>query len=282
MSLSPLSPSQGPGCAPLDADEARLFVPFVHELVGLAFATIRPLFLGGIDVEVKGDDSPVTRADRLAEERLRERIEARFPSHGIVGEEHGVREGRGYRWVLDPIDGTRAFISNCFLFGTLIALERDDGAGFRPVLGCIAHPAAGCALIGHRGGTVLFQSDGTRRPARVRAPRPLARSTVLFTSLPWSAEQGPDARAERVARAAGMARTWGDCFGYFAIATGGADAMVDPKLSYWDMAAVLPVVEGAGAVASAWTAGEPLAGGSLLVASGPALMDEIREVALRS
>jgi myo-inositol-1(or 4)-monophosphatase len=265
----------------LSGDEAAEFIPFVQELVAIASGALRPLFLSGLDVEWKGDDSPVTRADRLAEKLMRDRIEARFPAHGVVGEEHGVREGRGYRWVLDPIDGTRAFISNCFLFGTLIALERDDGAGYQPVLGCIAHPAAGFTLIGHRESSTLFLPDGSQRPARVRAHRPLARSTVLFTSMPWSAEQGPDERAERVGRAAGMSRTWGDCFGYFAIATGGADAMVDPRLSYWDMAAVIPVIEGAGGMVRGWPAGDPLAAGSLLACSSVELLDEIRALALR-
>jgi len=133
--------------APLDAAEEREFVPFVHELVATAFAAIQPLFLCGIEVALKADESPVTLADRLAEERMRSAIARRFPAHGILGEEFGERPGGAYRWVLDPIDGTRAFISNCFLFGTLIALERDDGSGYRPVLGCIAHAVAGCALI---------------------------------------------------------------------------------------------------------------------------------------
>ena len=132
----------------LDSHEARAFVPFVHELIGIAFGVIEPLFLSGLDVETKADATPVTLADRGAEAALRARIGARYPAHGIVGEELGVTPGRQYRWILEPIDGTRAFDHTCFLFGTLSALERDDGAGFRPVLGCIAHAAAGVALLG--------------------------------------------------------------------------------------------------------------------------------------
>src|SRR5882757_9463262 len=153
--------------------EQAEFIPFLHELIGTALQVIGPLFLAGATVSTKSDASPVTAADRGAEEAMRRLIETRYPQHGIIGEEFGVKEssvaagsGPRYRWVLDPVDGTRAFISNCFLFGTLIALERADGEGvpaagngsrrpadasadngqpsqFAPILGVIAHPAAG-------------------------------------------------------------------------------------------------------------------------------------------
>jgi myo-inositol-1(or 4)-monophosphatase len=261
--------------AALDGAEEREFVPFVHELIGCAFELIAPLFLADIAVEHKADASPVTAADRGAEQALRRRIERRYPDHGIVGEELGERPGRRYRWILDPVDGTRAFVSNCFLFGTLIALERDDGAGFRPVLGCIAHAAARVALVGHGRGTTLYRGDGSQRRAQVRAARPLADATVLCTCLPGSPEQGADPAVGRIVAAAAMARTWGDCFGYFSLATGGADAMLDPQLSYWDIAAIVPVVEGAGGRVSGWRGGDPLAERSLIASTG-ALHDELR------
>jgi myo-inositol-1(or 4)-monophosphatase len=260
--------------APLDAREQAEFVPFVQELIGCAFGVIEPLFLAELGVETKADATPVTVADREAEAALRRRIDTRYPAHGIVGEEFGEKPGRSYRWILDPIDGTRAFIHNCFLFGTLIALERDDGAGYRPVLGCIAHAAAGVALIGHGAGSTLYHRDGRQRAARVRPARPLARSTVLTTSPPGSAEQGSVAATARVTGRAALARTWGDCFGYFSLATGGADAMLDPQLSYWDIAAVLPVIEGAGGRVSSWNGGDPLRERSLIASTGE-LHDEI-------
>jgi myo-inositol-1(or 4)-monophosphatase len=263
-----------PYSAALEASEEREFIPFVHELIGCAFAVIEPLFLGDLAVEAKADATPVTIADRGAEAALRERIAARYPAHGIVGEEFGERAGGRYRWILDPVDGTRAFIHNCFLFGTLIALERDAGSGYRPVLGCIAHAAAGVALIGHLGGTTLYRRDGSRRAARVRAARPLAQATVLTSSPPGSAEQGSVGATARVTGRAALARTWGDCFGYFSLATGGADAMLDPQLSYWDIAAVIPVVEGAGGRVSGWSGGDPLRELSLIASTG-ALHDEI-------
>lgn len=257
--------------ASLSGAEAREFVPFTHELIGTAFGVIRPLFLSGTAVASKSDASPVTIADRNAEAAMRTLIERRYPDHGVIGEEHGTRPGHRYRWVLDPIDGTRAFISHCFLYGTLIALERDDGAGFRPILGAIAHPAAALALIGHGDSCRLYAGDGSSRPARVRPCGALAEATVLATTH-WSTgeQRAPQAeRIERVIRAARLYRTWGDCFGYFSLATGGADLMLDPTLAHWDVAAIVPVIEAAGGRVSSWSGGDPLAELSLIASAGP-------------
>jgi len=257
-------------CARLSAAEAREFTPFMHQLIALAFSIIRPRFLTGTRVHSKADASPVTAADRGAERALRALIQRRYPAHGLLGEEYGSKNGAGrYRWILDPIDGTRAFISNCFLFGTLIALERDDGAGFKPVLGCIAHAAAGLALIGHSRGTRLYAADGTQRRARVRPCARIEDATLLATTHWSTGEQSGGAAIENLIQRARLYRTWGDCFGYFALATGGADIMLDPTLSYWDVAAIVPVIEGAGGQVSAWDGGDPLASLSLIATAGP-------------
>jgi myo-inositol-1(or 4)-monophosphatase len=260
----------------LSGSEQREFVPFMHRLVATAFATIRPHFLQAQSVESKADRSPVTQADRQTELALRTLIAQHYPQHALLGEEFGERPGGPYRWVLDPIDGTRAFISHCFLFGTLIALERDDGAGFVPVLGCIAHCAAGSALIGHLGGTTLYQADARQRPVRVRPCARLQDATVLSSSSWVACEQADAAAIESVARAARMYRTWGDCFGYFSLACGGADVMLDPQLNYWDVAAIVPVVEGAGGRVTSWRGGSPLAEPSLVATAGglhPAVLE---------
>ena len=258
--------------APLGGTEAHEFIPFMHELIGVAFKAIRPYFLAATPVLTKADATPVTQADRAAEQAMRGLIEARYPTHGILGEEFGIREAAPatprYRWVLDPVDGTRAFISNCFLFGTLIALERDDGAGFRPALGAIAHPAAGLALIGHSDACRLYCSDGSERAAHVRSVGTLADATVLATTHWSTGEQSGGPAVEALVRKAKLYRTWGDCFGYFAVATGGADVMLDPTLSYWDVAAVVPVIEGAGGRVTSWDGGNPLAQLSLIASSG--------------
>lgn len=255
--------------ASISAAERREFTPFMHQLIGAAFSVIRPLFLRGTTVSVKADASPVTAADRGAEAAMRRLIEHRYPDHGVVGEEYGERKGRRYRWILDPVDGTRAFISHCFLFGTLIALERNDGGGYAPILGAIAHPAAGLALIGHRGGTRLFAADGSSRRARVRPCERIEDATVLATTHWETGEQRGGQGSAALIRRARLYRTWGDCFGYFALATGGADVMLDPTLAYWDIAAIVPVVEGAGGRLTSWTGGDPLAGLSLIATAGP-------------
>jgi myo-inositol-1(or 4)-monophosphatase len=265
----------------LSSAEQREFVPFLHRLIGSAFATIRPYFLQPLTVQTKTDRSPVTQADRQTELALRTLIQERYPRHAVLGEEYGSRSGGPYRWVLDPIDGTRAFISNCFLFGSLIALERDDGAGFVPVLGCIGHCAAGAALIGHRGATTLYLADATQRAARVRGCERLQDATVLSSST-WAGREQRDTDAiEATARAASMYRTWGDCFGYFSLATGGADVMLDPQLEYWDVAAIVPVVEGAGGRVTSWRGGNPLTEPSLVATAG-ALHSEVLELVARS
>jgi len=252
----------------LSGAEQREFVPFVHRLIATAFTTIRKHFLRPLAVDSKADASPVTQADRETEVALRTLIQEHYPRHAVLGEEYGQVGGGPYRWVLDPIDGTRAFVSNCFLFGTLIALERDDGAGFVPVLGCIAHGAAGAALIGHRDGTTLFVAGAGERPARVRACSRLQDATVLSSSTWVGREQNDAEDIESVARAARMYRSWGDCFGYFSLATAGADVMLDPQLEYWDVAAIVPVIEGAGGRVTSWRGGDPLAEPSLIATAG--------------
>jgi myo-inositol-1(or 4)-monophosphatase len=270
---APLPPARRYSAA-ISPAERREFVPFMHLLIGTAFGVIRPLFLSGVAVRAKADATPVTAADRGAEAAMRHAIELRYPQHGIVGEEFGEKAGSRYRWILDPVDGTRAFISHCFLFGTLIALERDDGAGFAPILGAIAHPAAGLALIGHRDGTRLYSADGTERAARVRRCARVEDATVLATTHWDTGEQRGGEAAAALIRRARLYRTWGDCFGYFALATGGADVMLDPTLAYWDVAAVVPVIEGAGGRVSSWSGGDPLAELTLIATAGP-LHDEV-------
>ena len=260
--------------APLAPAEAREFVPFAHELIGAASATIRSYFMSGTAVSTKSDASPVTLADRRAEEQMRALIEQRYPRHGVIGEEHGSKKGEHYRWVLDPVDGTRAFITNCFLFGTLIALERDDGSGYRPVLGVIAHPMPGLALVGHGDECTLHAADGSTRSTRVRNCERLDQATVLATTHWSTGEQHNHEFTERIVRRARLYRTWGDCFGYFALATAGADLMLDPTLAHWDGAAIVPVIESAGGVVTSWSGGDPLAELSLIASAG-ALHDEV-------
>lgn len=256
-------------CKPLSAEESALFRPFLNDMVTAAFRNIARYFLTGIRVEDKSNGTPVTEADRGTERILRGMIEKRFPEHGIFGEELGVKETQGayprYRWILDPIDGTRAFISNSFHFGTLIALERSDAPGdeFRPVLSAVGFAAAGVRVIGSLSGSELtLTSPWLDRPetmkAHVRPCDSLEKATFVTTSHWTTPEQVGDSRLQAIIDRVKLYRTWGDCFGYFAVATGGVDLMIDPDLSYWDVAALLPVVEGAGGVITGMKGGCPL------------------------
>ena len=253
----------------LSSEELAAFRPFIDEMVTAAFRNIAPYFLTGIHVDDKTNGTPVTQADKSTELLLRGLISERFPEHGIFGEEFGIVEPKGswprYRWILDPIDGTRAFISNSYHFGTLIALERQDTeeGEFRPVLSAVGFAAAGVRVIGSLDGTELtldspWLSERTVRRVYVRPCSRIEDATFVTTSHWTTPEQVGDERLQKIVDRVKLYRTWGDCFGYFAVATGGVDLMIDPDLSYWDVAALLPVVEGAGGVLTGVRGGNPL------------------------
>lgn len=253
----------------MSPDEAALFRPFLNELVTAAFRNIAPYFLTGIHVDDKSNGTPVTAADKGTELLLRGLIEKQYPAHGIFGEEFGIKNAEGsfprYRWILDPIDGTRAFISNSSHFGTLIALERCESETdeYRPILSAIGFAATGVRVIGARDGTEMtvegpYLAEKSVRKIHVRPCSAIADATFVATSHWTTSEQVGDEKLQRIVDRAKLYRTWGDCFGYFAVASGGADIMIDPDLSYWDVAALLPVVEGAGGTLTGVKGGNPL------------------------
>ena len=268
---------------PATAQEKEEFIPFFHELIDAAFAVIGEKFLTGIHVDDKSNGTPVTEADKGAEQAMRAIIEKRFPEHGIFGEEFGIKEAHEgcnvrYRWILDPVDGTRSFITNSFLFGTLIALERDDGEGFRPIISSISHAAAGVRTIGTLEATTMQVKTASRsfeRALKVRPCASLSQATLLTTSHWTTSEQKGDERMQKLIDRAKLYRTMGDCFGYFAVASAGADVMIDPDLCYWDLVALLPVVEGAGGMITSMTGGNPLTELSAVCTAGGSLHDEV-------
>jgi len=240
---------------------------FLTELARESGEFIRPLFgQPGLAVETKADQSPVTAADRGAEELLRDRITRRFPDHGIIGEEFGsVRADAEFTWVLDPIDGTKSFITGVPLWGTLIALLH----GGQPVLGCIHQPILNQLMIGD--GTETTLND---RVVRVRPCARLAEATLL-TSDPLCPAGHPSAVAfATLQREVRLARTWGDCYGYLLLASGRADVVLDPIMNPWDIAALVPIVRGAGGVITDWSNQAPYPAGST-VASGSAALHEL-------
>lgn len=250
-------------CADCSEKELKEFTAAIEKLIELANSQILPRFLAGTKVFEKKDHTPVTEADRGAEKVMREWIEENYPDHGIYGEEFGIKEAAAktfpkYRWILDPIDGTRAFITNAFHFGTLIALERDEGEGFKPLIGVISHPHVGVYLIGNGKKSVLHFKDGSSHEVSVGDTSELSKATLVVTSHWTTGEQKGDQRMQKLIDEAALYRTWGDCFGYFAVATGGADIMIDPDLNYWDVAALVPVIEGAKGVIVSTSGGNPL------------------------
>lgn len=215
--------------------------------------------------ETKPDGSPVTDADRRAEALLRERIVARCPRDGILGEEFGVGEGRsGRRWTVDPIDGTASFVHGVPLYGVLVGLLDGDEA----VLGVIHLPALDETVAAARDcGCLWWRGGQDPAPARVRSTERLESALVLCTD--FSRLDEPGDAFERLAARAGRLRTWGDCYGHALVATGRADAMIDPRMSPWDSVPLLPIVEEAGGRFTTLAGERRPAGGSAVSTNGP-------------
>jgi len=222
-----------------------------------------------LTVESKGDGSPVTIADRSAEQAAREWIQQRFPEDAVLGEEFGLdARGSVRRWIVDPIDGTKSFVRGVPLWGTLVAVVEDEtvlaGAAYFPAMNemLAAAPELGCWW------------NGTR--VKVSATMRVADATVLTTD-----ERFPAAPAERregwrsLSAAAAVSRSWGDCYGYLLVATGRADVMVDGILADWDAAALLPAVTEAGGVFTDWS-GNVTAFGRSAIATNGTLATEAR------
>jgi myo-inositol-1(or 4)-monophosphatase len=243
---------------------------FIEHLGRMAGDVIRPYFFSSsLAVELKSDASPVTIADRKAEETIRTEIKKRYPSHGIIAEEFGnENENAEFVWVIDPIDGTISFTTGCPLFGTLIGLLHEG----KPVLGLINQPIIDQMCIGDN---TLTTING--RPVRVREAENLSLATVLTTDVTNIEKYQNLANYENLRRQVRITRTWGDCYGYLLVSSGLADVMIDPIMNPWDLLPIIPVVRGAGAVISAWDGGDPLTANSSVAAS-PKLHAEIIRV----
>jgi histidinol phosphatase-like enzyme (inositol monophosphatase family) len=240
---------------------------FLVELAERSGDFIRPYFASPeLAVETKSDDSPVTAADRGAEKLLRELIAKKFPAHGIIGEEFGnERPDAEWTWVLDPIDGTKSFMSAVPLFGTLIALMHNG----QPVLGAIHQPILRQLMIGDGQTTTL-----NNRVVRVRANTRLEDATLLTSDPLNPAKYQSGAAYAALEKRVRLTRTWGDCYGYLLLAGGWADVMIDPIMNPWDIQALIPIVRGAGGVITDWHGGDPVKASSIVAAS-PALHADV-------
>jgi len=249
----------------LSQSDLHLFTRFAGELADAAAAAIAPHFRSRMDVEHKGGAryDPVTVADRAAERAMRELINERFPEHGIRGEEEGFRAGRSaLTWVLDPIDGTRAFITGLPLWGTLIALN--DGT--RPCIGMMNQPYTRERFLGTPQGAWL-----NAQPLRARACATLEDARISCTS-PQMFESATELAAfERVASRARMVRYGGDCYAYCMLACGHIDAVIEGGLEPYDIQALIPIIEGAGGIVTAWDGGDAQHGGAVLACGDRAL-----------
>ena len=226
-------------------------------------------YRSNLTVEIKADGSPVTAADRAAEQAARDWVGRYFPQDGILGEEFGEeRAGARRGWVIDPIDGTKSFVRGTPLWGSLVALCEGDtvlaGAAYFPAIDELiaAAPTAGCWWNGSR--------------AAVSTVASIERATVLTTDERF--QERPTRRAgwARLASSAAVSRTWGDCFGYLLVATGRAEVMCDPVMSPWDSAALHPIIREAGGVFTDWDGRDTALGGSA-IATNLLLATTVRE-----
>jgi len=235
------------------------FKKFALHLATISAEVIKLYFRSDLSVEAKSDSSPVTIADTKAEQVMRESIVKEFPNHGIIGEEHGIINADAeYKWVLDPIDGTKSFISGALSFGTLIALVKND----QPILGVINHPVLDEFLIGDNLATSINGIE-----TKIRKCESLSTATLLTTDHLNIAKYQNGKAFEKLVSNINLYRNWGDCYGYYLLATGFADIMIDPIMSTWDKMALIPIIKGAGGIITDYAGNDPVSGDSIIAAS---------------
>ena len=240
------------------------FAAFLDELASVSGDTILPFFRTALSVEDKGRHGsfdPVTAADHAAETAMRTLIRRTFPGHGIIGEEFGdERPDAEYVWVLDPIDGTKSFISGMPAWGTLIALLRSG----QPVFGMMNQPFTRERFSGD-GRKAHYRGPAGTRDLRVRACAALSEA-VLFTTSPRLMNAGDREIFGRVEQAVRLSRYGGDCYAYCMVAAGHVDLVIETDLKPHDVLPLVPIITGAGGVITTWEGGLPHAGGRIIAA----------------
>lgn len=218
----------------------------VHEMLEFAVriaheaGTLTLRYFGGLVAhEAKADGTPVSIADRLAEDLLRRRIRERYPEHAILGEEMGASgEGVAVRWMLDPIDGTKSFIRGIPLYGVLLGVELEG----EPAVGVVHFPALQETVAAGRGLGCTWNGS----PCKVSGVRRLEEALILTTDAEEIRRGAEGAGWRRLRSRAALSRTWGDCYGHALVATGRAEVMVDPVLESWDAGPFLTILTEAG------------------------------------
>ncbi len=240
--------------------QLRPYLDFASDLTYRAGRITLGYFNAGVRPDFKADDTPVTAADRAAEAYIRSQIEKQYPGHAIVGEEFGEKAGKGgetFRWIIDPIDGTKSFMRGVPLYGVLIGLEIDGQVR----VGAAYYPGTDEMLCAADGEGCWWNS----RRAQVSQADSLARGCVCFTTYHGFEKHARLDVWERVQKAAYMIRGWSDSYGYLLVATGRAEVMLDPVMAVWDCGPFPPILREAGGYFGSWdgreghTSGEGMA-----------------------
>jgi myo-inositol-1(or 4)-monophosphatase len=253
------------------ANTLQPYLEFATETAYLAGRLTLGYFQAGVQPDFKADDSPVTVADRRAEELIRQRIEGRYPGHAIVGEEYGVKEGDGasHRWIVDPIDGTKAFTRGVPLYGVLIGLEIEGtvqvGVSYFPALDEMVAAATGlgCWWNGRR--------------AHVSPAGDIGRAYVSCSDVGGFVQYGRGEAWERLAGQAYVRAGWGDAYGHALVATGRLEIMLDPIMAVWDCGPFPPILQEAGGYFGDWQ-GQPTIYGNEGLSTTHALLPSVLEL----
>ncbi|MFY0615355.1 MAG: histidinol-phosphatase [Hyphomicrobiaceae bacterium] len=254
-------------------------ISLAHRLGDVSADVILPLFRSDLAVDVKGGQGaafdPVTEGDRAAEVSIREIIEATFPNHGIFGEEHGIKPGSSpYRWVIDPIDGTRAFILGLPTWGTLIGLEINE----QPAIGLMNQPFTGDRFWSDGKASYFRNGAGDTRQIQTRASVNLREAQMASTSPDIFAEGNETTVYTTISESVRSCRHGTDCWGYALLAAGLVDIVVEAGLKPYDIVALIPIIENAGGVITSWDGDTARHGGRILAAANPALHAEALDV----
>ncbi len=255
--------------------DAQTYLEVAHRLALRAGEAILPHFRKGIAVDDKGgagDYDPVTAADREAEVVIRDAIALAYPDHGVRGEEHGVKGGSSrFTWLIDPIDGTRSFITGQLHWATLIALN--DGS--RPIVGVVHQPYVGESFVAAADGTAEWRRGGERRTLRARTCARIEDATLACTTPEMFVTPQTQAGFERVRARARLTRFGGDCYAYCVLAMGFVDIVIESSLEAYDVQALIPVVESAGGVITNWQGGRCDEGGDVVACGDPKLHSQV-------
>ncbi len=258
--------------SPSDEWPRKNYLDFAREMAAAAAKAAMPWFRAGAVVDNKlgdGGFDPVTKADRQAEQVMREMIAQKYPEHNIRGEEFGFEDkGSDFTWILDPVDGTRSFIMGIPLWGTVIGLAR----GGEIIAGVVSQPFTGEVFSGDGRSAAMSSPHGNGK-LKTRRCKNLDEA-VLATTDPWLFANAAEAAAYKVIESkARLARYGGDCYIYCMLAAGQIDLIVESELADYDIAGLIPIVEGAGGIITSWQGGSAANGGSV-VASGDARLHE--------